>query len=365
MTITPFFPETYDEAIERTQTWLEPVRKMWPRAQWQSVPLYPEEGLAFTWLEGISPHASRALLLTGGLHGIEGYAGIALLDLFINEYLSLIDAATVNLYIVPVINPWGMKHGRRVNPNNVDLNRNFLSDTDFMRDINPEYAQMASFLHPERPLAWYDRYLFYPRLLRCIRECGLETLRNVYPRGQNRFPRGLHYTGQQRQPETQHLVEVLEHIVSQHESLIHLDIHTGFGPKGILNLVFPASEPHTVEELQDILSYPRVVKTATANFYPVVGDLSDHLLHVIAARTSTRTLTFALEYGTIGNQPASLRAMMFENRLYWYGTTSPRTARWVLSEFRKLYYPKTPTWRQKAVAQSREVFQRVVTRLLA
>ncbi len=359
MALMSFFPETYDEAIRRTRTWLASVQEIRPQAREQRALLYPEENLDFTWIEGTSPKASRALLLTAGLHGIEGYAGIALLDLFVNEYLSRVEPST-DVYIVPVINPWGLKHERRVNPNNVDLNRNFLDAADFSQDLNPEYARLASFLHPERPVSPRDRYLFYLQTLWCIRKCGQETLRRVYPQGQNRFPRGLHYAGQERQPETQYLLDLVHTIAREHESIIHLDMHTGFGPKNTLTLVFPASESRSVETLRDMLKFPHITKVAAADFYPIQGDLSEYLHQTLPARTSTQVLTFALEYGTIGHRLASLRAIVLENRLYWHGATSPRVARWVRHEFRELFYPHAPTWRAQVIAQARKVFQSIV-----
>src|SRR5262245_36907188 len=73
------------------------------------------------WFCSESPR--RLLLHSSGLHGIEGFAGSAIqLQLLDNVPALPPDAALV---IVHILNPYGMSWLRRVNENNVDLNRNF------------------------------------------------------------------------------------------------------------------------------------------------------------------------------------------------------------------------------------------------
>ena len=71
-----------------------------------------------------APSPKRAVIHSSGLHGVEGFAGsaiqLALMDYGIHPSP---DSAVV---FVHVLNPYGMAWLRRVNENNVDLNRNFL-----------------------------------------------------------------------------------------------------------------------------------------------------------------------------------------------------------------------------------------------
>src|SRR5437867_659314 len=70
--------------------------------------------------------ARRVLLHSSGLHGVEGFAGSAIqLQLLSNLPALPNDAA---LIVAHILNPYGMVWLRRANENNVDLNRNFLSD---------------------------------------------------------------------------------------------------------------------------------------------------------------------------------------------------------------------------------------------
>ena len=364
----PRFPETFTDVRHNAREWFDAIRERWPKAEWHSEPLYPDEGLTFDWIEARRASATQALVLTAGLHGVEGYAGAAMLELFVSEFLPRVNLETTGLYLVPVINPWGMVHYRRVNPQNVDLNRNFLNEEDYHRDLNPDYATLAPILHPERPVAWRDRFLFYPRILGHIQRHGVTGLRNIFPQGQSIFPKGMHYTGRERQPEANALLAMLNHVLALHERVVIMDMHTGYGPKGLLTLVFPGKEPRTVEVLRQQIGYAQVTKVAGSDFYPIHGDLSSYL-HELARETPVRELyTFALEVGTLGDAPLpqlrSMRALILENQLYWYGATGKRVARWVREEFLALFYPADREWRHRVVIQTRAVYTQVLTRLM-
>ncbi len=368
MDFSPFFPETFEEARERAGTWFQQVKAVWPEAQWRSKPLYPEEGLTFDWIEAVPSAARRALVLSAGLHGVEGYAGTAMLDLFIREFLSRLDPKTTALYLVPVINPWGMKHRRRTNPENVDLNRNVLDEEAFYRDLNPDYMTLAPVLHPERPVGWGDRFLFYARILRYLQREGMTGLRNIFPQGQSVFPKGMYYTGKARQPEIQALLELLTPLMERYERVVYLDMHTGYGAKGRLTLVFPGPDPRSPEELRERTQYPRVTKVAASDFYPIHGDLNTYLAKRARELGHPGLYAMALEVGTLGDttlpQLRSMRALILENQLYWYGATSERVARWVRREFLALFYPDDDLWRRRTVAQTREAYEGIVTGLL-
>eukprot|EP01052_Picozoa_sp_SAG31_P034822 SAG31_NODE_4121_length_3562_cov_5.914525_1_plen_321_part_00 len=72
------------------------------------------------------------LLHVSGIHGVEGHAGSAIqcrwLDMVAAGAATVPSGTTVAL--IHVMNPYGYKHGRRYNENNVDLNRNLLVGLD-------------------------------------------------------------------------------------------------------------------------------------------------------------------------------------------------------------------------------------------
>jgi hypothetical protein len=67
---------------------------------------------------------------------------------FIDKYLPRLDPRTTGLLLVHAINPWGMKHHRRVNADNIDLNRTFLWNQAFDPAFNPEYDFLNDYINP-------------------------------------------------------------------------------------------------------------------------------------------------------------------------------------------------------------------------
>jgi hypothetical protein len=110
--------------------------------------------------------------LTIGEHGIEAYLGSAVMQVLIDEFLHRLPREETGLLLVHVINPWGMKYRRRVNSQNVDLNRNFVwmpgsggdRETPYEPVFNPKYDSLSPFLNPQKPISGRltSNYLFLP-----------------------------------------------------------------------------------------------------------------------------------------------------------------------------------------------------------
>ena len=103
---------------------------------------------------------------SSGLHGVEGYAGSAIQIGFLNILLQaetqggsstnklLTTTNRPTIVLIHAINPYGMKNFRRVNENNVDLNRNAISNFGrFLKRRNPnigKYDDFRDFVSPDR-----------------------------------------------------------------------------------------------------------------------------------------------------------------------------------------------------------------------
>ena len=93
--------------------------------------------------------ASRVLVLISGTHGVEGYCGSgAQIDWLRREEFKLLPSDTGAL-IIHAINPHGFAWTRRVNEDNVDVNRNWV---DFSAPLpsNPGYVELAEILCPTK-----------------------------------------------------------------------------------------------------------------------------------------------------------------------------------------------------------------------
>src|SRR5262245_8050563 len=102
-----------------------------------------ELGIDIAWFGARRPR--RVLLHSSGLHGVEGFAGSAIQLQLLDDAPAL--AGDAALVVVHILNPYGMAWLRRVNENNVDLNRNFRGDNSYA-GAPATYAKLDGFLNP-------------------------------------------------------------------------------------------------------------------------------------------------------------------------------------------------------------------------
>lgn len=386
-----YYSESYAESLDRFQGALPAVRERWPGAMLEKVPLgVPEEGPAMHILT--APAAERpekALIVTAGLHGMEGYAGSAVLQQLIAEFLPCFDPAGTGLILVHALNPWGMEQRRRTNAENVDLNRNFTGSSPVpARDLNPGYSRAESFFNPCRPAGGAEYILFWIRLARALMRLGAAGLKESLLLGQYRHPEGLYYGGTGPAQTAKIFERLFKQATERYGQILLVDLHTGYGPRGKITIVCSPLEKKGAAALREALAFPRVAKTTAAEFYRIEGDMVDYCysLHAKLYPENPPRPPFpkgggrhfhpsdgvpngngdypakhffgcALEIGTLGDSLAagirSMRAMIMENAMYHHGAASERVARRVRRDFEELFFPRDAAWRRSALQDSR------------
>jgi hypothetical protein len=356
-------PDTYEASRDRFHEGLAPIRDLWPAARLTGHSLPGAEDLSIDWISArAAKREEKLLILMTGEHGIEGYVGSAMLQLFIVEYLPRLDPQITGLLLVHIINPWGMKHHRRVNANNVDLNRNFVKEIAPLVPSNPDYAPLDTFLNPPRPfknpaLHMLAMLLRTPGLLL---RYGIPKFRAATLLGQYRFPKGVYYGGRELQEETLTMMELYREHIRDYGQILHLDMHTGYGPREQMTLVNSCHETMTSGEAARKFGYPRVAAATADEFYAIQGDMIDYLYTVMADEFPGKPFYAAtFEFGTYGaalwDNIRELRTMIFENRAHWFGAP-PAAQAWLRREFDELYCPSEPAWLEKALADARQAF---------
>jgi len=184
------------------------------------------------------------------VHGVEGHAGSAIqckwLDMVAKKEVALPTGVTV--VIVHVMNPYGFKHGRRYNENNVDLNRNMLVGLDgtpvdagwtfgWARDSHPvkaDYDRFSSAFNYTRPW-WcpFDDVLFFLNAAYLLWRHGYTSLKRAAVSGQYHNPNGIWYGGRELQPSYKALLSFLQRECAAADPVMFIDVHTGLGPQGI------------------------------------------------------------------------------------------------------------------------------------
>jgi hypothetical protein len=360
------FPASYESSRDRFREDLAIVRAHWPEAHLDGYAvLSNNEDLSIDWIIAEpSERKQKLVMLTTGEHGIEGFVGSAVMQIFIEEFLPQLDPRNTGLLLVHAINPWGFKHHRRVNRSNVDLNRNFgWQPGNFNLSANMDYSKLNELINPRVPLSQLAlrRVAFSARALWDVLRMGRKHFTTATLLGQYSYPRGIYFGGDQQQEESQILSNLYYSSLAAYEEVLLLDMHTGYGPRHPMSIVTSHLEPDSSGDLSEEFAYPRVVKSNPKEFYSIQGDMIDYIYSLTAREFPEKTLFAAsFEFGTFGSSLTSilrsLRAAVFENQVYWYGARDEATRDWVEQEYRELFFPSDERWQARAMNDSRQAF---------
>ena len=176
--------------------------------------------------------------------------------------------------------------------------------------------------------------------------------------GQYRFPRGIYYGGNKLQEEARTLEDLIMERIGGYSQVLHIDLHTGYGPHDQMTIVNSPLERVPAAELAERFAYPRVVASDAQAFFAIRGDILDYFYTRIGREfPQLRYFATAFEFGTMGDTlPGairSLRATVFENQARQAGVTGPRIEEQVRAEYRELFYPPEDAWREKALEDAR------------
>jgi predicted deacylase len=357
-------PSSYEQSRADFRALLETIKRRWPSAALKRAALSASD-LTIDWIQAEGAKQNdKVFILTTGLHGIEAYAGVYILQLFLEEYLPRLDEKTTGLVLVHAINPWGMQQRRRVNRDNIDLNRSFVGPDE--RQENPDYERLAAFINPQRRLGSLalEQGRFLAHLALKIAQMGTLRIKCGLLSGQYRHPRGLYFGGQTLPEETQVMMDLFRWAFEQFGQILHLDMHTGYGPRGQLTLVHSTREPRSGTELRAAFGYEHIAATNPEEFYPINGDMGDWLYRLAAAEfKDKRFYSTTFEFGTLGDRLTDhirdMYAMVSENQMFYYGAseTARQTTRW---RYEQLYLPDDPAWREAIAAHSRRALNGIL-----
>ena len=298
------------------------------------------------------------ILLTTGVHGIEGYIGSVMLDVFFREVYPTLDKETTGVLVVANVNPYGMKYMRRYNENNVDLNRNFILDwSDFDRSSNKEYPKVDEFLGPTGKIgnALWHEVGFYLSLGKTAITDGADTISDALLTGQYEYPQGVYYGGTEDQASTVFLKDVFGRCLdSEYENIVHIDIHSGYGPRYNMVIFNSVFETMTEAESREAFGYDYIIAHDSEAFYATTGDTTDFFYRLHQQKESdTALFSTCFEFGTIGDDffdtILSLKYTVDENRNHWYPTDNAISAEIVGQNYLELFYPTETAWREKTV----------------
>lgn len=299
------------------------------------------------------------IVLTTGVHGIEGYIGSVMLDVFFEEIYPGLDVSKTGVLVVANVNPYGMKYMRRYNENNVDLNRNFILDWNtFDRTSNKDYPEVKDFLQPEGKIgnAFWHEAGFYLSLAKEALTKGADKVSDALLTGQYEYPQGVYYGGNGDEISTAYLKGVFNDCLeNEYKNIVHIDIHSGYGPRYNMVIFNSVYETMTEVETKEAFGYDCVISYDSDSFYATTGDTTDYFYRLAESKGTNKELfSTCFEFGTIGDSfidsILSLKYTVDENRQHWFPSNNKVTSEVVRENYYELFYPTETKWREKTVA---------------
>ncbi len=310
-------------------------------------PIGEDEDLTIDVAIGGEEHPGRLVVVSSGLHGVEGFLGSAI-------QTAILEAGPDDwplpggsgLLLLHALDPFGFERLRRCDPGNVDLNRNFLLDGESYSGSPPLYREIDRLLNPRTPPGRIDLLAIesIPPILRH----GKDELKRAIAGGQYEFPLGLFFGGHGPSPTRRLLEEQLPRWVGEADYVLHLDVHTGLGRWAHLALLLEdCVTPDRARWLADRFGTDRVEWSGEGIAYPTRGGLGSWCQATFADRAYD---FLCAEFGTYSGTRV-LAALRAENRSYHWGRPDDPATRRAKLNLREAFAPADPGWRSATLAQ--------------
>lgn len=297
------------------------------------------------------------LILTSGLHGIEGYAGSGCQI----DCMKHINFNGIRVILIHAINPYGFSYKSRTNENGIDLNRN--CGGSFPRDYNQEYdhihKKLCSHIKDDAP----PSQSALKEILRLLKKnLGDVDFSTAITGGQFRHSNGLFYGGDQPQKSLEIVNEILTTNCNNKASrTLTIDFHTGLGPSGHGELVFTGASPQPALDLvrqwlsgvtcpSEGGSVTKSVKGSAEQIF-IREDLGDQVSYA------------ALEFGTLPMEDVLL-ALCEDVWLTCHPKIDDKTANLIRENVFAAFCGTTEEWRTSVTLKTHKVVKQAVTALL-
>lgn len=308
----------------------------------------------------------KIMILSSGVHGIEGYTGSAVQLFFMDQYIqnSLLDKTSILL--IHGVNPYGFKYGRKVTEHNVDLNRNSDINRELYQTQNEGYPKVYRLINPEGEVqtkSLANRF-FFVQAIRAIVKESMAVLRQAVLQGQYEFPKRLYYGGNDFEPQIKDLRYIMDTICQPYQTVFAIDLHTAYGERGKLHL-FPNPVEESVKKRMETVFEGFQIDWGDSNdFYTYTGDFNSFIGKVNKDKIFIPML---FEYGTMNSQTTigslkSIHVMALENQGEQFGYESDEDSIKVEKDFLEMYFPSSLEWRSHVIDETKIIFDKTLKR---
>lgn len=307
-------------------------------------------------------HAKRVLIALSGTHGVEGFYGSDCQVKWLKTLTERTLPADVAVLMIHLINPWGTAWMRRVNEDNIDLNRNYLDFTQALPD-NQAYEALHEIYtcpHLQGPLREQVDALLNDR----VRTKSWPAVMSIVEAGQYIHPDGIFYGGQVPSWSNKTLRTILQSHLAHTEIAMCFDLHTGAGDYGhpmlmtIAQGAYPALSDaqaiygpwlYTLLTGADSQSDTGVVATATGYTSQALIDALPHV----------HLMPFVIECGTYPGEQIHT-VLRNDQWLHLHGDLTDQVATQIKRELLEQFYPADSDWRKTVWQRTRQIWERAL-----
>lgn len=295
-----------------------------------------------------SEHAAKVLVVISATHGVEGFGGSAAQIAWLRHAPMLADDTAV--LFIHALNPFGFAHLRRVNEDNVDLNRNFIDFADI--PVNHGYRDLADVLLPAQWSEAGDKAAL--QVIEAYRRHhGQRKTEEAISGGQYEYPQGLFYGGAEPSRSRTVIESVIQdYALAKRRRVAVVDIHSGLGPYGYGEVISDHPPGSRSAELAKRWYGDSVTEPAlgTSTSVPKLG-LLDYAWHKVMG---DRGCYITLEFGTY-SLDAMFEVLRKENYLWHRNPESRGLDHSIRRQIRDYFYPDKRDWQEMLLFRSEQV----------
>ena len=304
--------------------------------------------------------ARKVLVICSATHGVEGFFGSAAqIGWMLDGHPGDLPPG-VAVLMIHAINPYGFAWLRRVNEDNMDVNRNFVDHSN--PPENPAYREFADILLPEE---WTEASIraIDAAAAAYVEKNGERAYFQAVMGGQHTHPEGLFYGGAAPCWSNRTTGEIAGQFLGGARHVVVADLHTGLGPYAYAELICRHPPQSAVLArarawFGDAVTSPAAGESDS----PVVqGNLRMAFVDLLP---EAEVLAFAVEMGTRPLDQVE-RAVMADNWLHIKGVVDSPQGREIKAAIRDAFFPDRPDWKEPAYARTIEVFGQAIAGLAA
>jgi hypothetical protein len=297
--------------------------------------------------------AERVLVTISATHGIEGFCGSGCqTGWFSSGAYRELPPGIAQLHL-HAVNPHGFAWLRRVNEDNVDLNRNFVPHIGPYPE-NPGYEKLAASIAPAEWTA-SSQTASKAVFADYSKRFGPAALQAAISGGQYTHPEGVFFGGHAPTWSNRVIASVFRDWLSRAKHVAIVDFHTGLGPRGYGELIFALPEPHAgfaraLDWYGSDLTSTGMGTSTSAQLFGTNGEGFVRFL------PNAQLTAIALEYGTLPLDDM-LDAIRADNWLHLYADLAGEDSRRIKTQMRDAFAPNDASWRQSVWARAEEILR--------